>query len=80
MIFATYFNAGLRVYDVADISHPVEIGHWIPECPPGQVAVQANDVWVGEDRLVYVTDRVTGGVYILAPEPDLETRMAEASI
>ncbi len=80
VIFATYFNAGLRVYDVADISHPVEIGHWIPECPPGQVAVQANDVWVGEDRLVYVTDRVTGGVYILAPEPDLETRMAEASI
>lgn len=79
LIFATYFNAGLRVYDVADPTRPEEVAHWIPQCPPGQEAVQANDVWVGEDLLVYVTDRVTGGVYILSPEPDLATKMTEAA-
>ena len=79
LIFATYLNAGLRVYDVADASSPRDIAHWIPECPPDQAAAQVNDVWVGEDHLVYVTDRVNGGVYILAPEPELSARMTAAS-
>lgn len=80
LIFATYFNAGLRVYDAADAASPQDIAHWIPECPPGQAAAQVNDVWVAEDHLVYVTDRVNGGVYILAPEPELSARMTAASI
>jgi len=80
LIFVTYFNAGLRVYDVADAGSPRDIAHWIPECPAGQEAAQVNDVWVGEDHMVYVTDRVNGGVYILAPEPELSARMREASI
>lgn len=80
VVFATYFNGGLRVYDVADPVAPVEIAHWIPECPPGQPACQINDVWVGEDLLTYVTDRVNGGVYILEPEPHLANRLREAAI
>lgn len=80
VVFATYFNGGLRVYDVADPGSPVEIAHWIPECPPGQPACQINDVWVGEDLLTYATDRVNGGVYILEPEPDLATRLREAAL
>lgn len=75
VVFATYFNAGLRVFDLADPDDPVEIAHWIPECPPGQAACQINDVFVDQDHTVYVTDRVNGGVYILAPEADLDTRM-----
>ncbi len=80
VVFATYFNAGLRVYDLFDPERPEEIAHWIPACPPGQRAAQINDVWVGEDRMVYVTDRVNGGVYVLAPDDDLDTRLAEASL
>ncbi len=80
VVFVTYFNAGLRVYDLAEATSPAEIGHWIPECPPGQQAAQINDVWVGEDHLVYVTDRVTGGVYILEPDDHLAARMAEAAL
>ena len=80
VVFATYFNGGLRVYDVADPVAPVEIAHWIPECPPGQPACQINDVWVGEDLLTYVTDRVNGGVYILEPEPHLANRLREAAL
>lgn len=80
LVFATYFNAGLRVFDVSDPHRPRDIAHWIPECPPGQEAAQINDVWVGVDQLIYVTDRVKGGVYILAPDPDLSARMTLAAL
>lgn len=80
LLFATYFNAGLRVYDVADASAPVEIASYVPACPPGQEAIQVNDVWVGRDHLVYITDRVTGGVYILQPDDGLHARMTEAAL
>lgn len=79
VMFVTYFNAGLRVFDLADPDNPTEIAHWIPECPPGQVACQINDVFVGSDHTVYVTDRINGGVYILRPSHGLSQRMAAAA-
>ncbi len=78
--FVTYFNAGLRVYDIADAEHPVEIAHWIPQRPPGQEAVQINDVFVAADFTISVTDRVNGGVYLLQPEDELAQRMTEAQL
>jgi len=79
LVFATYFNAGLRVYDLADPDDPVEIAHWIPECPPNQAAAQINDVFVSEDHTVFVTDRVNGGVYLLEPDITLSTRMTQSA-
>lgn len=79
ILFATYFNAGLRVFDLADPDQPIEIAHWIPECPPGQPACQINDVYVAPDHTVYATDRVNGGVYILRPSGELSQRMAAAA-
>jgi hypothetical protein len=78
LMFVTYFNAGLRVYDVNDPDHPVEVAHWIPECPPNQPAAQINDVFVSEDFTVYATDRVNGGVYILEPDEMLSGLMTRA--
>jgi len=80
IVFVTYFNGGLRVYDLSDPTYPIDIAHWIPESPPGQQSSQINDVWVGEDLLVYVTDRVTGGLYVLAPQPTLAARLRQASL
>lgn len=80
LVFVTYFNAGLRVYDVADAEHPVEVAHWLPPVPSGQDAVQINDVWVGEDFDVYVTDRVHGGVYVVRPDDELAARMEAAAL
>jgi hypothetical protein len=80
LVFVTYFNAGLRVYDISDADDPVEVAHWIPECPPGQPAAQINDVFVSEDHTIYVTDRVNGGVYILAPDLALDSRMTRAVV
>jgi hypothetical protein len=80
LVFTTYFNAGVRVYDVLQPTAPEEIAHWIPECPPGQEAIQINDVWVGEDLLVYASDRGTGGVYIIQPDETLAARMEAARL
>ncbi len=79
LVFVTYFNAGLRVFDLADPDDPVEVAHWIPECPPNQAAAQINDVYVSEEHTVYVTDRVNGGVYILEPDLSLSAHMTQAS-
>lgn len=65
IVYLTYFNAGLRVVDVSDAEHPVEVAYCVPEAPPGRPAVQLNDVHVAADGLIYVTDRFTGGLYIV---------------
>ena len=79
VVVATYFNAGLRVYDLADPLAPQELASWVPEAPAGQEAIQLNDVFVDADLNVFVTDRVNGGVYVLAPEPWLRERMEQAA-
>ena len=78
LIFATYFNAGVRVYDLADPDDPREIAHWVSETPPGQRAPQANDLFVDLDGLIWVTDRTHGGLFVLEPEPALAALMEEA--
>jgi hypothetical protein len=80
LVFCTYFNAGLRVHDVGDEEHPVEIAHWLPETPAGQQAAQINDVFVGAELDIWVTDRVNGGVYALQPEADLADRMRATAL
>jgi hypothetical protein len=64
-VYVTWFNAGLRVVDIADAAHPREIAYYVPEAPPGRSSIQFNDVLVGSDGLVYASDRFTGGLYIM---------------
>jgi hypothetical protein len=64
-IYVTYFNAGLRVFDISVPAAPREVAYFIPEAPPGQAAIQINDVLVDAEGLIYVSDRHRGGVYIL---------------
>lgn len=76
VMFATYFSAGLRVYDLADPAEPTEVGHWLPEAPAGQPVPQINDVFVDDGGLIWVTDRIGGGLYVLEAEPPLAALMA----
>jgi hypothetical protein len=78
LVFATYFSAGVRVYDLADAGHPVEVAHWVPAPPPGQPVAQINDLFVDDGGLIWVTDRIGGGLYVLEPEPALAALMARA--
>lgn len=79
LVFVTYFNAGLRVYDVSDPTEPRDIAHWIPESPPGQSAIQINDLYVDADHTIFASDRLTGGLYVVRPDDELSARMTSAS-
>lgn len=65
LVFMTQFNGGVRVYDIADLTRPREIGHFVPPAPPGRSSSQINDVFVDANGLVYATERYGGGLYIL---------------
>lgn len=71
VIFMTYFNAGMRVFDIANPYRPTEIAFYVPPTPPGQKAIQMNDIYVTPSGLVYLTDRFNGGLYILQYEGEV---------
>lgn len=75
LIFSTYFSAGLRVYDITDATSPREIAHWVPAPAAGKPAAASNDLYVDAEGLIYVTDRVGGGVAILRPTGELAAMM-----
>jgi hypothetical protein len=76
LIFATYQNAGVRVFDIRDQYRPVEVGAFVPPAParlvdhrPGRPRViQSCDVFVDAQGLVYSND-YNGGLYILEFNP-----------
>jgi hypothetical protein len=78
IVFVTYFNAGLRVYDLSNAEAPSEIAFWEPATPPGQEAPQINDLLIDDDLNVFVSDRITGGLYVLRPDDELARIMTEA--
>ena len=78
LMFVTYFNAGLRVYDITNPAAPIEAAFWVPETPDGQEAPQINDVLVDASHNIFVSDRIGGGLYVLAPDESLSKAMEEA--
>lgn len=67
IVFATFFNGGVRAYDLGNPYQPREIGYFVPGAPKlsPKGSAQINDVWVDENRTVYTVDRFTGGLYML---------------
>ena len=67
LLVGAFFNAGVRVFDVADPFHPQLAAEYRPAAPPGSPvgAIQINDVYMDENRLIYAVDRFKGGLYIL---------------
>lgn len=71
-IFATYYNAGVRVYDIADQFRPKEIAYYVPPNPtslidprPNRALVtQSNDCYVDPNGLMFLSDQ-NGGLNIL---------------
>jgi hypothetical protein len=72
LIFATWQNAGLRVFDIGDARRPVEVGALVPPAPatmadhrPNRARViQSADVFVDAAGLIYVTD-YNAGLYVM---------------
>ena len=65
LIFSTWFNAGMRITDISDADRPTEVGYFIPPPPPGEESPESNDLFVDTDKLIYLTDRRRGGMYIV---------------
>jgi hypothetical protein len=67
IIFATFFNGGVRAYDTSNPFQPKEIASYVPAAPDGAPtgAIQINDVYVDEKAIVYAIDRHIGGLYVL---------------
>ena len=70
IIVGTFFNGGLRGYDISDPYRPEEVGAFVPAAPRDAPtgATQLNDVFVDERQIVYAVDRHIGGLYILEME------------
>lgn len=64
-VAATWFSAGLRIYDIRDPHTPVEIAGFLPETPRGQRGSRISDVYVDDRGVVFATDRARGGLYVL---------------
>ncbi len=67
IVLGTFFNGGLRAYDISNPYQPQAIAAFVPPAPPGAPTgtIQLNDVFVDEREIVYTVDRHVGGLYIL---------------
>jgi hypothetical protein len=72
LIFATYQNAGVRVFDISDQYRPVEVGALVPPAPARMMdhrpnraqVIQSADVFVDDTGLIYCTD-YNAGLYLI---------------
>ena len=67
IVIGTFFNAGVRAYDISNPYQPQEVAYFVPGAPmlSRAGAIQLNDVYVDDRRIVYTVDRYVGGLYIL---------------
>jgi hypothetical protein len=82
LIYLTYFNAGLQVFDISDVRRPKIVGYFIPDDPttrrgplPKKLVVQVEDVIVDRRGYIYVSEK-NSGIRVLELDPELAKRSA----
>lgn len=76
LLYLTYFNAGLRIYDVSVPAVPREVAYFVPPdpkkrygtFPKSRLAVQTEDVLVDARGYIYITHK-NQGLWILRHTP-----------
>jgi hypothetical protein len=72
VVYLTWFNAGLRVYDIAEPRAPREVAHFVPAdpvrrhgpLPATALVTQSEDVLVDRRGVIYLSDK-NQGLYLL---------------
>ena len=72
LVFLTYFNAGLRIYDVSDPRLPKEVAWFLPPdpterrglLPASKLVAQTEDVVVDRRGNIFISDK-NHGIYVL---------------
>lgn len=78
LIYLTYFNAGLRVFNITDPISPKETGWFIPPLPlkrygpqpPNDLVQQSEDVLVDTRGYIYLDDKHWGLFILKYTGPD----------
>lgn len=78
LVYLTYFNAGLRIYNIKDALNPMETGWFIPPPPlkrygpqpPNDLVQQTEDVLVDTRGYIYVDDKHWGLFILRYTGPD----------
>jgi hypothetical protein len=66
VVFGTFFNGGLRAFDLGNPYQPKEVAYFVPEVPGAPFgSCQLNDVFIDDRGIVYTVDRFVGGLYCL---------------
>ncbi len=80
IVFVSYFNAGVRAFDIRDPYNPQDVAHFIPavtantdfRCGPYQgnpklcaPVIQTNNVATDDRGYIYIVDRADTGLHIL---------------
>ena len=68
LIFATYYNAGVRAYDIEDAFRPKEVGYYVPPNPEKMMdprpnrpqVIQSCDCYVDRNGVMFLTDPNAG--------------------
>ena len=66
VVVGTFFNGGVRAFDISDAFRPQEVAWAVPLAPRKSraKAIQLNDVFVDDREVLYTVDRLIGGLYI----------------
>lgn len=78
-VFLSYFNAGLRVYDIRDERMPREIAYFVPRdpetrlgpLPRSRLVCQTEDVIVDARRNIFISDK-NQGIHVLRLDDALQ--------